>query len=185
MGVPSSQSCIPCESGATLLSYSRTDAVLPYLQLTLYFCRCEVPRTVGKGLPCVEIEDIHERIRDLCARAVTAEEPEVESLLAELRAALRQHALLVRKMAMRALSRSPKKPRLLKRLISFFRRRTTAVVRRLHASVHLSGSSVSPGLARVLLPPRCVPRFVVVARPKSWGPLQCTSDETPTKAETP
>jgi hypothetical protein len=32
----------------------------------------------------------------------------VESLLAELRAALRQHALLVRKMAMRALSRSPK-----------------------------------------------------------------------------
>ena len=63
---------------------------------------------MGTGLPGVEIEDIHERIRDLCARAVTAEEPEVESLLAELRAALRQHALLVRKMAMRALSRSPK-----------------------------------------------------------------------------
>ena len=62
---------------------------------------------MGTGLPGVEIEDIHERIRDLCARAVTAEEPEVESLLAELRAALRQHAQLVRKMAMRALSRSP------------------------------------------------------------------------------
>lgn len=72
------------------------------------FRRCDVPRSVSKGLPGVEIEDIHERIRELCARALTAEEPEVESLLAELRAALRQHAQLVRKMATRALSRSPK-----------------------------------------------------------------------------
>jgi hypothetical protein len=55
----------------------------------------------------VEIEDIHERIRDLCARALTAEEPEVESLLAELRAALRQHADYVKHMASQALSRSP------------------------------------------------------------------------------
>ena len=59
-----------------------------------------------RGLPGVEIETIHERIRDLCARAVTAEEPEVESLLVELRAALRQHAQIVRDMATRALSRS-------------------------------------------------------------------------------
>ena len=61
-----------------------------------------------KGLPGVEIEDIHERIRDLCARAIIANEPEVESVVAELRAALRQHAQLVRDMAKRAVSRSPK-----------------------------------------------------------------------------
>ena len=56
----------------------------------------------------MQIDPIDDRIRDLCARAATAEEPEVESVLVELRAALREHAQYVRYMATRAWSRSPK-----------------------------------------------------------------------------
>jgi hypothetical protein len=47
----------------------------------------------------VEIDPIDDRIRKLCARAITAREHEVEAVLLELRAALREHAQSVRDMA--------------------------------------------------------------------------------------
>jgi hypothetical protein len=59
----------------------------------------------------VEIHPSEERIKELCSRAVTAEESEFESVLADLRAALRDHAQLTRLMVIKAakdLNRVPK-----------------------------------------------------------------------------
>ena len=56
----------------------------------------------------MKIELIHGRIRDLSARVVTAKEPEFQSLLLELQAALREHARIVRSMLKESLSHWPK-----------------------------------------------------------------------------
>ncbi len=53
----------------------------------------------------MEIPSLEDRIRELCSRALAAEEPELEPILSELRAALREHARLVRQMAAQALNR--------------------------------------------------------------------------------
>ena len=42
---------------------------------------------------------LEDRIRELCALAVAAEDPELEMVLAELQAALRQHTERLRRMA--------------------------------------------------------------------------------------
>ena len=42
---------------------------------------------------------LEDRIRELCALAVAAEDPELEVVLAELQAALRQHTERLRRMA--------------------------------------------------------------------------------------
>jgi hypothetical protein len=47
----------------------------------------------------VEIPPLEERIRLLCAKAVTAEESEIPEIFAELQAALHEHSQLVREMA--------------------------------------------------------------------------------------
>jgi hypothetical protein len=57
----------------------------------------------------VEILSLDERIRQLCAKAATAEESEVPEILAELNAALRQHSQFVREMARQTLNHTPKK----------------------------------------------------------------------------
>jgi len=46
-----------------------------------------------------------ERIRDLCARAVSADETEAEAILGELRAALREQIRFARTMSAAALNR--------------------------------------------------------------------------------
>jgi uncharacterized protein YoaH (UPF0181 family) len=56
----------------------------------------------------VEIHSIDERIKELCSRAVTAGESEVEFILAQLRAALREHTRIVRRMTAKTLNRAPK-----------------------------------------------------------------------------
>jgi len=71
--------------------------------------QCHFITLAGLGpSAAVKTDPIDERIRELCDRATRAEGSEVESLLIELRAALREHAQFVRYMAQRALSRSPK-----------------------------------------------------------------------------
>jgi hypothetical protein len=42
---------------------------------------------------------LEDRIRELCAQAVSAEEPELEIVLAELQAALREHTERLRRLA--------------------------------------------------------------------------------------
>jgi hypothetical protein len=53
----------------------------------------------------VELSSIDERVRQLCAKAVAAQGPEAEEILAELRDALREHARFVRLMSARTLTR--------------------------------------------------------------------------------
>jgi len=53
----------------------------------------------------VEIDFIDARIRELCLKAATASESELEPLLAELQAALRAHSRFVRRMASETLKR--------------------------------------------------------------------------------
>jgi hypothetical protein len=59
----------------------------------------------------LEIHSLDERIRQLCIKATEADESEIESVLAELRAALGDHAQFVRLMTVKtakALSRVSK-----------------------------------------------------------------------------
>ena len=42
---------------------------------------------------------LEDRIRELCAMAVTAEEPELERILSELQSALREHTERLRRLA--------------------------------------------------------------------------------------
>ncbi len=51
------------------------------------------------ALDVVEIHPFDERIRELCAKAVTAPESEVDAILSELKALLREHIEYVRQMA--------------------------------------------------------------------------------------
>jgi hypothetical protein len=57
----------------------------------------------------VEIPPLDERIRQLCAKAATAEESEVSEILAELNAALREHSQFVREMTRQTLNHAVKK----------------------------------------------------------------------------
>jgi uncharacterized coiled-coil protein SlyX len=57
----------------------------------------------------VEVHLLDERIRELCAKAATAQEPEVEAIFSELNALLREHAQFVRQMAVQTLNHGPKK----------------------------------------------------------------------------
>jgi hypothetical protein len=49
---------------------------------------------------------LDDRIRDLCAKAVEADQEELESIFAELKQALREHAERLRKLAVRKLVRT-------------------------------------------------------------------------------
>ena len=53
----------------------------------------------------VELSSIDERVRQLCAKAASAQGQEAEQILAELREALREHARFVRLMSARTLTR--------------------------------------------------------------------------------
>lgn len=53
----------------------------------------------------VELSSIDERVRQLCAKAASAQGHEAEQILAELREALREHARFVRLMSARTLTR--------------------------------------------------------------------------------
>ena len=48
---------------------------------------------------------LDDRIRDLCARAVTADEADFSGVVSDLRSALHEHAVRMRKMAMRQIKR--------------------------------------------------------------------------------
>jgi len=54
----------------------------------------------------MEVDLIDARIKELCEKLAVAQGSEIQTLLSELRAALREHAQYVRHMALRALSRS-------------------------------------------------------------------------------
>lgn len=56
----------------------------------------------------VELLQINERVRVLCAKAANAREGEAEEILAELREALKEHARFVRLMAGQTLTRMKK-----------------------------------------------------------------------------
>jgi hypothetical protein len=47
----------------------------------------------------VHFPRLDERIRELCAKAVTAPETELEAILRELNSALREHTMQLRKLA--------------------------------------------------------------------------------------
>jgi hypothetical protein len=50
---------------------------------------------------------LESRIRDLCAKVITAPEPELEPLLSELKSALQEHSDRLRKMAAETFARRP------------------------------------------------------------------------------
>jgi hypothetical protein len=56
----------------------------------------------------VELTEIDDRVRKLCAKAAHARETEAEEILAELRRALKEHAGFVRMMAGQTLTRLKK-----------------------------------------------------------------------------
>jgi len=51
-----------------------------------------------------------DRIRQLCAKALTAQSPELEQIMKELREALHEHAAFVRAMASEVLKQLPTDP---------------------------------------------------------------------------
>lgn len=51
-----------------------------------------------------------DRIRDLCAKALTAQPPELEQVMKELREALHEHSDFVRTMASKVLKELPRDP---------------------------------------------------------------------------
>jgi hypothetical protein len=57
----------------------------------------------------VEIHDIEDRIRELCAKAAAADEDEAQQILSELNAALRQHSDFLRKITAKTLNLPPRK----------------------------------------------------------------------------
>ena len=58
----------------------------------------------------MELLEIDERVKALCAKAAIAREEEAEEILAELREALKEHARFVRLMAGQTLTRMKKPP---------------------------------------------------------------------------
>ena len=58
----------------------------------------------------MELTEIDERVRTLCAKAAHARESEAQEILAELRQALKEHARFVRMMAGQTLTRLKKEP---------------------------------------------------------------------------
>ena len=77
------------------------------LRKTLY-CRAQPEKNILTGI--VELTEIDERVRMLCAKAAHARESEAEEILAELRQALKEHARFVRMMAGQTLTRLKKEP---------------------------------------------------------------------------
>jgi hypothetical protein len=57
----------------------------------------------------VEIHDIEDRIRELCAKAAAADEDEAQEILPELNKALRQHSDFLRKITAKTLNLPPRK----------------------------------------------------------------------------
>jgi hypothetical protein len=55
----------------------------------------------------MDLEALNDRIRELCAQAITTRDSEAQSTLAELQKNLQEHARLVRTMVAQALSHSP------------------------------------------------------------------------------
>ena len=51
------------------------------------------------GPPCSMHRRLEDRIRELCAKALTAQEPELDVILYALRSALREHAERLRRLA--------------------------------------------------------------------------------------
>jgi hypothetical protein len=58
----------------------------------------------------VPSRELESRIRDLCAKVITAPEPELGPLLSELQSALHEHSDRLRKMVAESLARIPKMP---------------------------------------------------------------------------
>lgn len=56
------------------------------------------------------VSTLDDRIRDLCAKAVSADAAEAEDILAELRAALREHMRYARMMTAASLPREIRSP---------------------------------------------------------------------------
>jgi hypothetical protein len=56
----------------------------------------------------MEIRPVEERIKELCEKAVTADDSEVPALLAELQALLAEHSQFFRYLAARTLNRAHK-----------------------------------------------------------------------------
>src|SRR5215469_5333912 len=56
-----------------------------------------------RGAGGMDTEHFIHRIRELCARAIMAKDSEIEPVITELQAALREHALMVRNMAAKSL----------------------------------------------------------------------------------
>jgi hypothetical protein len=48
---------------------------------------------------------LEDRIRELCAKAVTVDDPELSSVMSELRSAMREHIERIRTLAVRQLAR--------------------------------------------------------------------------------
>jgi hypothetical protein len=69
----------------------------------LLYCHRFIEQTT---VVVVRIPPGPERIRELCAQAATANEPELAEILSELREALREHARFVRRMATETLKRA-------------------------------------------------------------------------------
>jgi uncharacterized coiled-coil protein SlyX len=57
----------------------------------------------------VQVPPLDERIKELCAKAATAQESDMEAVLSELQAALREHNQFVRQMTAQTLNHGPKK----------------------------------------------------------------------------
>jgi uncharacterized protein YfcZ (UPF0381/DUF406 family) len=66
-----------------------------------------IPGTIADGFHppswSMDSEGMHDRIRELCAKVVMADASEIEPVITELRAALRDHARFLRNMAAESL----------------------------------------------------------------------------------
>jgi hypothetical protein len=58
----------------------------------------------------VQLSEIDERVRKLCAKAANAPEAEAQTVMAELREALKEHTRFVRSIAGQTLTRMKKQP---------------------------------------------------------------------------
>ena len=58
----------------------------------------------------MEIQPVEQRIKELCEKAVTADDSEVPALVAELQALLAEHSQFVRYLPARTLNRAYQEP---------------------------------------------------------------------------
>jgi len=91
--------------GQSLMQRTTTGTAMCFYRKSCISCRAPVLIVFQP----VSLPDLDRRIRELCAKAVAADESELTAVLSQLRSALQEHILLMRGMAAVALKRAEEK----------------------------------------------------------------------------